>query len=370
MTRQLNIVSVNQDRGISPRRQKGAAVHLRAMRRAFTQTGAQVSSIDEPDGVRVMFQLHGMNREKPIDLIYERYALGKSAAAEFARAHHIPYALEVNAPLAQEQSRWRTAGDETQDTAADRVTFGQADYILAVSTAVADYAARRGGRVDAIEVVPNGIDSSRFNFAARRDAGIFKPDPGSTFVLGFHGRERPWHGFDRLAELVRSLLDRDMPVHLKIIGKGDFDALKRLPEDAFTRLPWVEHDDLPSHLATMDAMPFCYSPDLPCYFSPLKLMEGMACGVVPLVPALGDLPGAVREGHDGLVYMPGDFEALQEMVISLIGDREQCHRMAINAAKTASRHDWTSIAEGVLENVFGRQVRTGTGEAASQVNPL
>ena len=34
--------------------------------------------------------------------IYERYALGKSAAARFAIKHGIPLVLEVNAPLAYE----------------------------------------------------------------------------------------------------------------------------------------------------------------------------------------------------------------------------------------------------------------------------
>ena len=115
MTRGLHIVSVNQDRGISPTREKGAAVHLKAMRQAYKNLGARVSPVDESDGSRVLFRLHGLQKENPIDLIYERYALGKSAAAEFARAHGISLALEVNAPLAEEQSRWRSTGDEFQN---------------------------------------------------------------------------------------------------------------------------------------------------------------------------------------------------------------------------------------------------------------
>lgn len=355
MTARLHVVSVNQDRGIAPHRQKGAAVHLRAMREAFSKLGARVSTVDEDNGARAMFLLHGIHRETPIDLIYERYALGKSAAAEFARAHGIPLALEVNAPLAEEQSRWREQGDADFDAACDQVTFGQADYILAVSTAVADYALKRGGRPGAVEVIPNGIDTSLFNLEARPGNGVRKTGPDDPFVVGFHGRERPWHCFDRLVDLVGILHDRGKPVRLKVIGMGEFSALERLPESIVTRLSWVDHEQLPSHLATLDAMPFTYSPDLPCYFSPLKLMEGMACGVVPLVPDLGDLPRVVHHEHDGLVYPPGEMDALLEDVTSLIDDRQSCHRLALNAAQTAARRDWQNIARTVLDSVFTQQ---------------
>jgi glycosyltransferase involved in cell wall biosynthesis len=338
------------------------------MRRAFSQLGAQVSSVDEDDGARMLFRLHGIHRETPIDLIYERHALGKSAAAEFARAHDIPLALEVNAPLAEEQSRWREKGDEGQDAAADRVAFGQADYILAVSTAVAEYAVSRGGRAEVVDVVPNGIDTSRFNLGARRNAGAMQSASSARFVMGFHGRERPWHCFSRLVDLAEALLHREMPVHLTVIGMGEFEALARLPEDVYTRVPWVDHDKLPVHLGTIDAMPFTYSPDLPCYFSPLKLMEGMACGVVPLVPALGDLPRVVRHGHDGLVYAPGDSDVLLQMVMSLITDRGHCHRMALNAARTAVARDWTDIAQAVLDNVFSHHAGFADGVVTQNVN--
>lgn len=350
MIPRLHVVSVNQDRGIAPDRRKGAAVHLRSMRRAFDRLGARVSTVDESDGSSVLFQLHAIHRTWPIDVIYERYALGKSAAAEFARAHGIPFALEVNAPLAEEQSRWRGQGDDSSDRKADRTTFGQACFIRAVSSAVAEYAAARGGSEDAILVCPNGIDTSLFTYSLRPASRHTTLGTPGRFVLGFHGRERPWHGFDRLVELVKALLDRSLPVHLKVIGNGEFQALERLPDDAFTRLSWVDHHQLPAHLADFDAMPLTYSPELPCYFSPLKLMEGMACGVVPVVPDLGDLPDMVQHGRNGLVYSAGQDDSLLQALLSLISNAPLCQRLASNAAQTAQAHDWTRIAQTVLDH--------------------
>ena len=97
-------------------------------------------------------------------------------------------------------------------------------------------------------------------------------------MLGFHGRERPWHGFDKLAESFKELLARGLPVHLLVIGEGEFKALTRLPEGNFTRLGWQAHDDMPGLVANFDILPLTHQPDAPYYFSPLKLTEAMAAG--------------------------------------------------------------------------------------------
>ena len=75
MNERLHVVSVNQDRGISPSREKGAAIHLNAMRKAFRQLGVHLTAVDDGDETKVrtlMARIHGDN---PVGLIYERYAL-------------------------------------------------------------------------------------------------------------------------------------------------------------------------------------------------------------------------------------------------------------------------------------------------------
>ena len=74
----MRVACVNQDPGIQPDRHKGAAVHLAAMRAAFASLGADVIALDEADGGRLRQRLETVWREAPIDLVYERYALGRS----------------------------------------------------------------------------------------------------------------------------------------------------------------------------------------------------------------------------------------------------------------------------------------------------
>ncbi len=350
MTERLHILSVNQDPGISPSRKKGAAVHLQAMRAAFRQIGAVVRELDEPDESKLCDSLRRIAGAQTVQLIYERYALGRSAAARFALEHGIPYTLEVNAPLADEQRRWRGQPEGDNDRAEDVLVFGSAAYIAAVSSEVADYAEKRGGRSECIHVCPNGIDSALFVPYSKAASKANLKLPAKSFVMGFHGRERPWHGFDLLVDVSRTLLEQSLPVHLLVVGEGDFLALDRLPQGTFTRLPWMEHTKIPECISAFDVLPLTYSQDTPCYFSPLKLMEGMASGVVPVVPDAGDLPTIVRHLHNGWVYQAGSHEALVDALLALAKDPYLRSRLAAAAVESARSNGWDRIACKILDH--------------------
>lgn len=344
------VLSVNQDAGIGPERAKGAAVHLNAMREAFSVLGADCRGIDEPDDARLTKALQSALGHGPVDLIYERYALGKSAAAHFAADHSIPLVLEVNAPLADEQRRWRGGSDDTDDARQDAFAMGVACKVVAVSNDVARYAMERGAEADRVEVFPNGIDADRFNLSVRNESVRHSLIPPGRFVIGFHGRLRPWHGFGMLVNVAHRLLERGRDIHLLLVGEGDFDGLKHLPDNRYTRVEWQPHRDIPRYVAAFDMLPLTYQADMPCYFSPLKLMEAMACGVVPLVPDLGDLPDAVAHRETGLVYKAGNEEQLLEQLESLISDKALLESIGRRAATEASRHSWARIAGYVLES--------------------
>ena len=346
------VVSVNQDSGIGPGRAKGAAVHVDAMRNAFQRIGCRCLGLDEPDDRRLLQALNAQLANGSIDMIYERYALGKSATAEFAATHNIPLVIEVNSPLAAEQRQWRGGSDEAEDARLDAITMGQACAVIAVSNDVGRYAVGRGARRSAVAVFPNGIDCRQFNLAVRDNSLRQDLIPDNRFVIGFHGRLRPWHGFDMLVDITAELLARGRDIHLLVIGEGEFSELQRLPEERFTRIGWKPHEEIPAFVAAFDALPLTYQPNMPCYFSPLKLREAMACGVVPLVPALGDLPLSVEHGKTGLVYGAGDAEQLLDQLELLLADSDKCAELGRNASSEAARHSWDRIAAHALDTAL------------------
>ena len=342
----MHVACVNQDPGVSTARKKGAGVHLRAMREAFAACGATVVPLDVDDEAKLATRLAAA---PPLDLVYERYAVGRIAASEFARERGIPHVIEVNAPLAEEASRWRGRAVSEEDRTRDAAMFSSATRVLAVSNLVADYARRRGAPAQAVEVVPNAVDARRFHPRAPDDELRARLIPAGRLVLGFHGRLRPWHGFELLARAFAELARRGVAVHLLIVGEGDFDEhLGGIAPSSVTRIEWVPHDEVHRYVACMDVLPLTYDDRTPCYFSPLKLAEAMACGAVPVVPRLGDLPHVVRDGRSGLVYAPGDVEALIDAIARLCDEPDLRRKLAADAVRQATEHSWEDIAGHVL----------------------
>jgi glycosyltransferase involved in cell wall biosynthesis len=348
----MRVASINQDPGIAPHREKGAAVHLAAIREAFRARGADVVAIDEPDEEHLRARLEEAWREEPFALLYERYAVGKCGVAALARRWGVPLVLEVNAPLAEEAGRWRDVQEDDATRVRDAELFATASLVLAVSREVADYSRRRGASASDVRVVPNAVDPGRFRPRQPDDPLRRRVVPEGRFAIGFHGRLRPWHGFDLLVRAVERLLEIGAPVQLVLVGRGDFAPLLagRVPAERVTTVCWIPHEEVGRYVAAFDALPLTYPPELPFYFSPLKLREAMACAVVPVVPDLGDLSRAVRHGVDGLVYRAGDLSALVAALQRLIaepGDKERFGREARLAAEATT---WDDVVALVLEH--------------------
>lgn len=348
----MRVVCLNQDPGIHPRRRKGAAVHLMAMREAFAELGAEVVSIDESDEA-ALEALRTAHARAPIDLLYERYALGKPAAARFCSAHGVPLVVEMNAPLADEEARYRAAVIDPAAAERDRELLGAAALVLAVSTEVASYAVERGADARLVCVRANGVDARRFRPRSAADAVRARLVPAQRFALGFHGRLRDWHGFELFSRAAQRLLELGEDVHLVLVGEGDFERhlADRVAAQRVTRVAWVEHAEIGPYVASFDALPLTYAPDVPCYFSPLKLAEAMACGVVPVLPRLGNLARAATDGVDALYYRAGDVDELVSTVRLLIHDTPLRERLARAARASAAERSWQSIATFVLSSV-------------------
>jgi glycosyltransferase involved in cell wall biosynthesis len=91
-------------------------------------------------------------------------------------------------------------------------------------------------------------------------------------------------------------------------------------------------------------------PDHDFYFSPLKLFEYMACGVPVVAAALGQIEEIVRDGETGLLYPPGEQDALLAACDRLLTDPDLRRRLGWVAAKEIHNHyTWDHNAERVVE---------------------
>ncbi|MBI5434958.1 MAG: glycosyltransferase, partial [Planctomycetes bacterium] len=215
----MRVVHLNQDPGTGPAKKKGAAVHVACMRRAFERRGATVAGLDVPGREVALGELRALHADGGIDLIYERYALDADAGATFAREHGVPLVLEVNAPLLLEAAEHRGRAVAAEDEARERAVLTAAHVVLCVSNGVADYVRGRGIDPTRVIVRPNGVDSDVFRPRAATDTLRTELGLDRRFVVGFHGRLRPWHGFENVVEAARRLAQRGVDSHVLAVGE-------------------------------------------------------------------------------------------------------------------------------------------------------
>ncbi len=358
----MKILHLVQDKGIRPRSKKGAAVHVAAMCTAFRKLGADVTSVHASNALEARRMMEAVLGEAPIDLIYERYALDALEGSRFAASLRIPHVLEVNAPLEDEAVKWRGANPTSLNRDGESKAFQGASMVLCVSPMVADYAKTRGASPSTILVRPNAVDAELFRpmkeSAANR--AIWFPDLDAPFVVGFHGRLRPWHGFHRVVDACSDALRSGTNLAMLCVGEGDYqECLERaLPRSRWHHEPWCDQNQLARWVAGFHTIAFGYDRETDCYFSPLKLREAMAAEVVPIVPNQGELPAAVGHGSAGVVYdqSEDDPTALSRAIQSLAKNKDRRVSLGKAARAAASRTSWTQIAEEVLDVCRARPV--------------
>jgi glycosyltransferase involved in cell wall biosynthesis len=289
----------------------------------------------------------------PPDFVYERASLYGTAGAELARDLDLPRVVELNAPLAQEQSNHRGAGVAELARKAERWTLLGADAIVTVSRPLRDHVVSLGVSPERVHVLPNGVDTALFRTGPPDESTRTRWGLGPGPLLGFVGGLRPWHGTDALPGLLQELAASHPDLQLVIGGDGPLRSELELEFDrrglgsrvVFTG--WLPHEQMPGLIRQFDV---ALAPDHLSYASPLKLFEYMACGRAVVAPALGQIEEVVRDGETGLLYAHGDPAGLLSACERLLADRALRERLGRAAAEQLDgRYSWDGNAARVAE---------------------
>jgi glycosyltransferase involved in cell wall biosynthesis len=197
-----------------------------------------------------------------------------------------------------------------------RILIG-ADLVVAVSREVRDFVLKLGVGSDRVKVLPNGVDIRRFN--PQVDGGPIRRALGleETFVIGFVGSLKAWHGVDGLLSACASL-PISLPWQLLLVGDGpERDSLAHQAGalgvfDRVTFTGSVSYDQIPAFMAAMDVVVAPYPALDDFYFSPLKLFEYMSMARPVIAAALGQIAEVVVHRQNGWLYPPGDIGALRD----------------------------------------------------------
>lgn len=210
------------------------------------------------------------------------------------------------------------------------------DHFVVLSEFQHRYFVRQGVAEKRIAIVPNTIPS---------DAGTSEAKPGR--VIGFIGRIAAEKGFDDFVASARALPG----LRFEAAGavKAGYDV-GTLPPNLTLR-GFLSGDDLRDFVSNMKMLVTCSG-----WYEgfPNTITLAMAAGKPVVATNLGVTPEVVEEGVSGLLYAPGDVDALSAAIKRLAADERLCQQLGKAGREQALRFYTPQIVADTWGKVLQR----------------
>ena len=238
---------------------------------------------------------------------------------------------------------------------AARLVFRRAGAVTACSADLAERAIGLGADPASVEVVPYGVDTTRFRPRPEaRSAVRARLGAGEDAIVVFSaGRLVRKKGFEYLIDAVPRLRAQ-APVLLAIAGEGDLRAELVARAAAGASLDRVRflgnlaQDDVAAWLAAADiiAIPSVRDDSGNVDGLPNVVLEALASGTPLIATAAGGIGSVVEHDRTGLIVPERDAAALAAAIDGLVADRAARARLAGEArAMVTARFGWARVAE-------------------------
>ncbi len=246
----------------------------------------------------------------------------------------------------------------------------RADHVTTICEGLRSDIAARGIPEQRIEVIPNAVDVSAFNYGALPDPELrHKLGLDDAIVLGFCGSFYAYEGIDLLIEAAHRMLPRHPNLRVLLVGGGPQEenlkaqvARLGLSEQViFTgRVPQAE---VQRYYDLIDVLAYPrLSMRLTELVTPLKPLEAMAQGRMFVASDVGGHRELVRDGVTGFLFPAGDPAALERALEAMLARREQWPQIRAQARRfVESERTWSaSVAryDDVYRSALNRFGRT------------
>ena len=198
-----------------------------------------------------------------------------------------------------------------------RQAIRSSDKIIAVSEESAGQLRNITGSNN-IFVIPNAIDTSAFKFSERSTGERQTEQPVRLLFVGAIGKLK---GEKDLIEALAILRDRYSDIKVSFLGYGA-EGLKSYCE----QLKVYHFIEFLGAVSMTERIGFFQKADifvLPTYAEamPMSIIEAMAAGLPVISTTVGGIPELIENGVDGLLYAPGDVDALAEKISFLLDNK-------------------------------------------------
>ena len=280
-----------------------------------------------------------------LDLLHVHYAIPHSVSALLARqmlaacGRRLPFVTTLHGTditlVGLDRSYLRITRHAIQES--DGVT-SISNYLKEVT--IADFGVDRP-----IEVISNFVNCDQYapvtddEERARARGHLAKPDEALLIHLS---NFRPVKCVVDVVKIFASIA-REMPAQLVLIGDGpDRSAAEWLAHDLGinTRVHFLGKQEQVNEL-----LPLADLMLMPSQMESFGLaaLEAMACKVPSIATRVGGVPELVEDGVTGLLFSPGDVDAMAHAALQLLGDRERLKTMRDAARRAAQKRFCSSL---------------------------
>jgi len=244
--------------------------------------------------------------------------------------------------------------------------YRKASAIVSVTHAFKDTLIRRGIDGRKIDVVTNGVDTSRFVSRPKDSALEQQFGLEGKFVAGYIGTHGMAHGLDTVldaAKMMKLAPDGDLYRFLLLGDGANKSALvnraQREQLDNVIFVDSVPKDDVVRYWSLLDAaLIHLKASDLFETVIPSKMFECMGMAIPILHGVRGESARIVQDNQVGLVFEPENAAALCDGLRQLHDSPDLCQRIKAQGPTAAKRYDRKVLATNmlnVLEDIGTRQ---------------
>lgn len=234
-----------------------------------------------------------------------------------------------------------------------KFVYSRADYCVASSQDIANYFKKIG--VKRIEILPNGIDLTRFQNQdrqkAREELGLQEND----FAIMTVARLEKVKGIEYLIKALHILVSNyQLPtINYQLIIVGDGSERRMLEkmvaslgiQERVKFLGAVDNSRVPYYLSAGDC--FCL-PSLQEGFG-IVVLEAMAAGLPVIASKVGGLLDIVQDNENGLLVEPGNSQAISQAIEKIRDNSELARQLTNKAKQDLAKYDWSAICQKVLD---------------------
>lgn len=220
-----------------------------------------------------------------------------------------------------------------------RYILHRSKAVTAVSNSVAQHAASLS-KSTPVHVIPNTVDVERFR-PASQSHDLDDHGPSVLFLGRFSRNKGPHHLIEAIPQVIESIPDASFD----FVGQGPLQEFltKRMSSlglNGNARL----RGKVPDVVPILQRASVVTRPSL-TEGMPLAVMEAMACGKPVVATRVGGTPDLIRDGETGILFDPGDVDALAEGLIRILENRSRAVAMGRAAREWTERQmTWEGLS--------------------------